>query len=318
MGRKIVVIKNKSDIGAGTRGSDLGIDALEIAAINKGSGYFNSYPHIDLATRNHAVYEKEKFIFGKRIDQVLAQCENLASNVEQTILANNFPLVLSGDHSSAMGTISGIKATAPDQKIGVIWIDAHADIHSPYTTPSGNLHGMPLAAMIGEDNRNCQINEVDAETIAYWNKLKAIGTAQYKLESRHLVYLGVRDTEEPEDRLIEKLGVKLYSVDEVRLLGVDKCVTQIFNQLSNCEIIYVSFDVDSMDSELISDGTGTPVPKGFYEPEIVRLLTLLMSNDKVKCLEVVEINPLLDSNGNSMAEVTFEILEKITPFIEKN
>lgn len=316
MSKNIVIVKNRSDIGAGTRGSDMGIDALEIAAINKGSEYFNKFPFIDVPTRNHAVYEKEKFAFGRRIDQVLQQCEDLAFAVEQVISEHNFPLVLSGDHSSAMGTISGIKTASPDKKLGVIWIDAHADIHSPYTTPSGNLHGMPLAAMIGDDNRYCEINEVNRETINYWNKLKTIGTNQQKLDPKYLVYLGVRDTEEPEDLLIERLGIKKYKVDEVRTIGVEKCVKEIFEQFSDCDLIYVSFDVDSMDSELISDGTGTPVPKGFYKPEIITMLELFVSNPKVKCLEVVEINPLLDSHGNSMAEVTFEILEQVTPFIE--
>lgn len=317
MSRRIVIIKNRSDIGAGTRGSDMGIDALEIAAINKGSEYFNKFPFIDVPTRNNAVYEKEKFIFGKRIEQVLQQCQDLASNVEHTILSNQFPLVLSGDHSSAIGTISGIKAATPNQTIGVIWIDAHADIHSPYTTPSGNLHGMPLAAIINEDNRICELNKVEEDTITFWNKLKTIGTAAAKVDPKHLVYLGVRDTEEPEDLLIERFHIKKYLVEEVRTLGVEKCVAEVFERLTDCDIIYVSFDVDSMDSEFISDGTGTPVPKGFYKPEIITMLELFMSNPKVKCLEVVEINPLLDSHGNSMAEATFEILEQVTPFIEK-
>lgn len=315
MNRKIVIIKNRSDIGAGTRGSDMGIDALEIAAINKGSEYFNSYPFVDVPTRNHAVYEKDKFAFGKRIDQILQQSEALASSVEQVMLTNKFPLVLSGDHSSAIGTISGIKAANPDLKLGVIWIDAHADIHSPYTTPSGNMHGMPLAAMIAEDNRECEINKVDKETVNLWDKLKEISTSKQKLDPKHLIYLGVRDTEQPEDTLIKRLNITNYQVDEVRSIGIEQCVEKIFLQLSDCDIIYVSFDVDSMDSELISDGTGTPVPKGFYENEIITMLKLFVSNPKVKCLEVVEINPLLDSNGNSMAEVTFNILEQITPLI---
>ena len=195
MSRKIVLIKNRSDIGAGTRGSDMGIDALEIAAINKGSEYFTQFPFVDVPTRNNAVYTKDKFAYGKRIEQVLHQCEDLATSVEQAILANQFPLVLSGDHSSAIGTISGLKAASPNESIGVIWIDAHADIHSPYTTPSGNLHGMPLAAIINEDNRICELNEVDEETIAFWNRLKSIGSVQQKVDPKHLIYLGVRDTE---------------------------------------------------------------------------------------------------------------------------
>lgn len=164
MKRAIQLIKNRSDIGAGTRGSDLGIDAIEIAAINKGSQYFNKYTYIDIQTRNGTIYDPLIYPFGKRIKQVLQQCKLLAISVEDCLLEEKFPLVFSGDHSSAIGTISGIKSAFPDKTLGVIWIDAHADLHAPYTTPSGNLHGMPLAAVLGIDNLENQINDIDEET----------------------------------------------------------------------------------------------------------------------------------------------------------
>lgn len=317
MKRSIEIIKNRSDIGAGTRGSDLGIDAIEIAAINKGSRYFNVYPYIDVPTRNSSIYHNDVNPFGKHIKQIYEQCKQLASTVSDSLLRHNFPLVFSGDHSSALGTISGIKAAYPSSILGVIWIDAHADIHSPYTTPSGNMHGMPLAAAIHQDNLACQRNDVNDDTKIFWEKLKHIAVAGSKVDPQHLVYFGVRDTEEAEDKLIKSLHVTNYSVVEVRNQGLKICVEQTLEQLKACDLLYISFDVDSMDSDRISRGTGTPVPQGFEPSEISLLLQEFVQSHKVVCLEIVEINPLLDNQGNRMAEVAFEILEEITPFIEK-
>ncbi len=314
----IELIKNRSDIGAGTRGSDLGIDAMEIAAINKGNHFFQEYPHVDLSTRNESIYEDDESPFAKHIKEIYQQCKQVASAVEDSLLMQNFPLVLSGDHSSAMGTISGIKSAFSDQTLGVIWIDAHADIHSPYTTPSGNMHGMPLAAVLQEDNLPCRVNNIDDDTLTVWEKLKKIGTNKPKLEPRHLIYFGVRDTEEPEDVLMERLGIKKYKVEEVREKGLKFCIKETLARLATCDKFYVSFDVDSMDSELIADGTGTPVPKGFMPSEIVLLLQDIFRSGKVACLEIAEVNPLLDHQGNRMAEVAFDILEQITPLMEEN
>lgn len=316
MGKSIELIKNRSDIGAGTRGSDLGVDAIEIAAINKGSQYFHNYNHVDIQTRNNTIYDPLINPFGKRIKQVLQQCKLVAIAVEDSLLEEKFPLVFSGDHSSAIGTISGIKAAFPEKTLGVIWIDAHADLHSPYTTPSGNLHGMPLAASLSMDNLASQINDIDTETKKYWNKLKAIGSSNAKIKPEHLIYFGVRDTEQPEENLIQELKIKKYTVEQTRDIGIKSCVEEALKQLAACEIIYVSFDVDSMDSELISNGTGTPVPRGYHQTEITALLQEITASGKVICLELVEVNPLLDSQGNRMAEVAFEILEQVTESIE--
>ena len=137
--KAIKIIKNRSDIGAGTRGSDMGIDAIEIAAINAGNDYFNNYDYVEIESENEVVYEKQQTPYAKRIGKVLKVCKRLSKAVKQTIEENCFPLVLSGDHSSALGTISGLKCAYPDKRIGVVWIDAHGDLHSPYTTPSGNI-----------------------------------------------------------------------------------------------------------------------------------------------------------------------------------
>ncbi|MCB0409386.1 MAG: arginase [Flavobacteriales bacterium] len=315
--KKINIIKNRSDIGAGTRGADLGVDAIEIAAINAQSDYFNRYEFVDVQTFNEAVYEKQNTPYALRIGKVLAVCEGLSNEVKLSLSNQNFPLVLSGDHSSALGSISGVKCAYPDKRIGVVWIDAHADIHSPYTTPSGNIHGMPLAAALADDNMDRSVNKVSETTETNWQAMKNIGGITPKILHDDLVYFGVRDTEEPEDYTIAKNGIKNYKVEEVRYRGMEVCLAETLERLKNCDYIYISFDVDSMDCDLISKGTGTPVSKGFDQHEIKQIINGVVKSGKVACVELVEVNPCLDNKGNVMAETAFEVLENITKTIEE-
>ncbi|MDF1676942.1 MAG: arginase [Vicingaceae bacterium] len=314
---KINIIKNRSDIGAGTRGADMGVDAVEIAAINAGSDYFNRYDYTDLQSFNEAVYNKQNTTYALRIGKVLAVCEGLSNSVKSTLDADNFPLVLSGDHSSALGSISGVKCAFPNKRVGVVWIDAHADIHSPHTTPSGNIHGMPLAAALADDNLDRKINEVSEETHKNWEAMKNIGGIAPKVLHDDVVYFGVRDTEEPEDYTIAKNGIKNYRVDEVRYRGMSTCLTETLDRLKHCDVIYISFDVDSMDCDLISKGTGTPVSKGFDQYEVIEIINGIIKSGKVGCVELVEVNPCLDNKGNVMAETAFEVLAEITKTIEE-
>jgi len=315
--KSIKIIKNRSDVGAGTRGSDMGIDAIEIAAINKKNNYFDNYEFEDVETENESVYNKVNNSFAKRIDSVLHQCMRLSNHVKVNLQEGIFPIVLSGDHSSALGSISGVKAAYPTKEIGVVWIDAHADIHSPYSSPSGNIHGMPLAAALADDNLDYEINDVSRETGELWGRMKNVGVPVTKLLPENLVYFGVRDTEEPEDKQIEKLNIKNYKVDEIRFRGLQICVDEAIEKLSNCDVIYISFDVDSMDCDLISYGTGTPVAKGFDEYEIINIINQFIETKKVVCIEFVEVNPLLDLKGNKMGETAFEILDEITKTVKK-
>ena len=318
MFKAIKIIKNRSDIGAGTRGSDMGIDAIEIAAINKKNNYFDLFDYTDIATENESIYNKVNNSFAKRIDSVLKQCTRLSNYVKVTLQENNFPIVLSGDHSSALGTISGVKAAFSKETVGVVWIDAHADIHSPYTSPSGNIHGMPLAAALADDNLDSQINEVSRETSDLWERMKNIGVLGPKITADNVVYFGVRDTEAPEEKQIEKLGIKNYTVSEIRYRGLEKCVNEAIEKLSNCDVIYISFDVDSMDCDMISYGPGPPVNKGFDQEEVTQIMKLFIETKKVVCLELVEVNPLLDLKGNVMAETAFDVLDDVTKTIQES
>tara|TARA_R110002073_G_scaffold93546_3_gene218380 strand:+ start:8326 stop:9291 length:966 start_codon:yes stop_codon:yes gene_type:complete len=315
--KKIKIIKNRSDIGAGTRGSDMGIDAIEIAAINANKDYFNRYEFVDVETENESIYNKVKNTYMKRIEHVSYQCERVCNTVNNSLKENAFPLVISGDHSSALGTISGIKKAFPEKRLGVVWIDAHADMHSPYTSPSGNIHGMPLAAALNEDNISNKINEVSKNSIHFWENMKNLGIKGEKLQPDDLVYFGVRDTEKPEEKQMEALKLRNYMVHEVRHRGLEVCVDEALNRLKDCDMIYISFDVDSMDCDLISYGTGTPVSKGFDEFEIIKIIDHIIKSNKVICMEFVEVNPLLDNKGNKMGETAFFVLDEVTKTLTK-
>jgi len=311
----IKIIKNRSDIGAGTRGSDMGIDAIEIAAINQGNDFFHKHLFQDVVTHNETIYNKNNNNFAKRIEHVVEQCQRVSDAVKENLTAGFFPIILSGDHSSALGTISGIKAANSNKTLGVIWIDAHADMHSPYTSPSGNIHGMPLAAAMGLDNLDCKINDPGDITSAHWTNMKNLGIHGPKLTPDHLIYFGVRDFEEAEQFAIEKNNIRLVRVEELRYRGLDICVKEAIGKLLNCDLIYISFDVDSMDCDNISYGTGTPVPNGLLPNEVMQIITTLLATKKVCCIEFTEINPLLDNKGNKMAETAFQVLDHIEKHI---
>jgi arginase len=221
---------------------------------------------------------------------------------------NFFPVVISGDHSNAGGTIAGIKAAKPNSRLGVIWIDAHADLHTPYTTPSGNIHGMPLAASIGEDNEESKVHEPDEKTKKQWDQLKSFGKMEPKVLAEDIVFIGLRDFEKEEKHLIDKYGMKVITTNELRRKGPENVVRAALRFLTECTDIYVSFDVDSLDSS-ISKGTGTPVSNGLKEREAEDLISKFMQNRKICCFEITEVNPTLDKE-NLMAEIAFNILQR--------
>jgi arginase len=314
---KIKLVENNSELGAGTRGASLGIDAMKIASIKTGSKYFAKYNKVVVPTSNHLLYNEIKYDRAKRINGIIEIFERVSEAVSNEIAANTFPIVLAGDHSSAGGTIAGIKIAYPDKRLGVIWIDAHADLHSPYTSPSGNIHGMPLATALGVDNMAHKVNEISEDVKVQWDRLKALGGITPKINPEDIVFIGVRDTEEPEDYFIADHHIKLIEVEEVRREGVNHVVDITLQQLQHCDLIYISFDVDSLDCDLVSYGTGTPVSNGLTEQEASALINNFLLDKRVCCLEVVEINPCLDNKQNRMAETAFRILESATAIIEK-
>ena len=242
--------------------------------------------------------------------------KNLSAALKKVFQNNYLPIVLAGDHSTAAGTIAGIKRAFPDKRLGAIWIDAHPDLHSPYTTPSGNVHGMPLAMALREDNLTNKNNDVSATTVNYWNKIKNISKNSPALDYKDVVFLGIRDINEAERYLINEHNIKNFTVTDVRQKGSDNIVKKINDYFHDCDLIYISFDVDSMDCSYISYGTGTPVPVGFSELEVTEMLMKLLKNEKVCCFEITEVNPTLDDKGNLMAETAFRILDKATDILK--
>jgi arginase len=178
------------------------------------------------------------------------------------------------------------------------------------------MHGMPLAIALAEDNHDMKCNIPDDFTVNHWEKCKALGGAEPNIQHEDIVFICVRDVEQQEVHLIRKHKMKNFTVADVRKRGVEKVASEALQSLDRCDIIYVSFDVDSMDPK-ISQGTGTPVPNGINEREAGKLLQNLVSSPKVVCFEMVEVNPTLDKE-NMMAENAFEILVKVYNQIEND
>ena len=306
--KNIKLIEVPSEIGAGTRGASLGIDAIKIAALDFMSNFFVHFPSEKIETENRLLFEPIASPYAKRINGVLTMYEKVSKAVADSIKNNFFPVVISGDHSTAGGVMAGIKAAKPKSKLGVIWIDAHADLHTPYTTPSGNMHGMPLSAAIGEDNEESKVHELDEKTKKQWDQLKHFGKISPKVLPEDVVFISLRDYEKEERFLIEKYDMKIITTNEIRRKGAENVVRSVLRYLSDCTDIYVSFDVDCLDAS-ISRGTGTPVSNGLREREAEDLVSKFMQNRKICCFEITEVNPTLDKE-NLMAEIAFNILQR--------
>lgn len=304
--RKIKIIEVPSELGAGTRGASLGIEALKVAALNANSDLFDNIPSETIQDENQLLYVPVKYPNAQRIKGIQILYDRVATMVKDTIDTGYFPIVLAGDHSTAGGSIAGVKMAHPDSRIGVVWIDAHADIHSPYTSPSGNVHGMPVATALGVDNKECGRYDLNQEVEDYWEKMKNMGNINPKIKPEDFVYIALRSFEKEEETLLKRLNIKAFTVSELRKAGVADLVKQTLNYLKDCDEFYVTFDVDSMDPS-VSYGTGTPVENGLTLNEAEELVTSFVSNEKINCLEFTEINPTLDCE-NKMAEAALKVL----------
>ena len=172
MNKKVIIIEVQSELGAGTPGASFGIDALKIASIKKRSPFFTKHNKVVVLSDNTPMFKKSTSPTAKHIKKIVELQKRVQIAVAKIIREDAFPLVLAGDHSTSFGTIAGIKHVFPEKRLGVIWIDAHADLHTPYTTPSGNLHGMPLALALAIDNTECMENTPDPDVIHLWKQAK--------------------------------------------------------------------------------------------------------------------------------------------------
>lgn len=288
------LITVESDFGAGKQGAAAGPQALidELKTLNFEKTDVYNYTRLVPKPLKDATSTPH----GKNIEVINSFQQKVCDNVVETLQLNHIPFIFSGDHSNANALISGVKDFYANQRIGVIWIDAHADLHSPYTTPSGNIHGMPLAALMGDDHREMGRNNPLETTKHLWNNLKRLGRRNItpKIEGTDIVFIGLRSTEEEEEAIIAKENIRAFRPQEIKEIGIEEVALQSIKHLQNCDYIYVSFDVDSLDSS-ISVGTGTPVEDGLTMDEATHLLRTFKALPNLVGFEITEINPSLDT-----------------------
>lgn len=313
--KSIKIIEVKSDIGAGTIGASLGVDEIKKIASEIGSDFFKRYESFEIKNTDEKEKDNDNFVCAKNIKETLEISEKIADCVKNILDEENFPVIISSDHSTSIGTIAGIKMAHQNKRVGVVWIDAHADLHSPYTSPTGNMHGMPVLASLGMDNLEMKVREMDGDILNEWENIKNIGEIFPKINFKDLIYVGLRDYEEQEKFLIDKYNLPVITAREITDLGIEKVIDKILDTLSLCDYIYISFDVDSLDPS-VSKGTGISVPNGLKEIDAVEIILGLIKNERVCCFEVTEVNPILDID-KPMAKVAFNLLEKIASQLNK-
>lgn len=308
--RLIKLIEVYSDIAGSKKGASLGIEALKKSGEDADSKYFKKFLTEIIEDENESHKEKSVFEHAKYIDKIYLVVERLANRVKELRDQDMFPIILAGDHASCAGTIHGLRMAHPTDEIGVVYIDAHADIHSPYTSDSGNMHGMPLAIACGLDNRDSSVCAPSSKEKEIWDKLKYMVSDEPSIKPENVVFCALRDFEEAEAALIKKHNITVHTVEDITYNGIQNTVKNIFDELSHCKHIYVSFDVDSIDP-LYVPGTGTPAQNGLSYEQALQLNLELIKNEKVCCWEIAEINPLYNKSKDD-SEKIFQILEKVT------
>ncbi len=273
------------DLGAGRRGVDMGPSAIRYARLQEALAELG-HEVLDLGDLKTPVAEtltpRRPPFFAREIADVAGElCRRLAS-----LDAGVFPLVLGGDHSLSLGSVPG---AARGARTGVIWVDAHGDFNTPETSPSGNVHGMPLAALLG----------LGAPPLT-----EVCGTGP-KLLPQDVVLIGVRQLDPGERELILKSGVTVFTMSDVDRLGMARVAAEAVARLKGLPRVHVSFDADVLDPE-IAPGVGTPVPGGLTYREAHLLMELLHESGIVTSLDLVEVNPILDRQ-NRTAEILVEL-----------
>ncbi|GAB1441625.1 arginase [Ignavibacteriales bacterium] len=294
MKKKVNIIGFPMDLGAGRRGVDMGPSALRIAHLSEKLQQLG-YEVEDLG--DIAIEIMETQLVGndklKYVDEIERTSLKLASVVEQTLENDEFPLCIGGDHSMALGTLGGISAYCNKRglRLGVIWIDAHADMNTDETTPSGNIHGMSLAASIGLGSK----------------RLTEIYSPAPKVLPENTVIIGARSIDADERNNIKKTGITVYTMSDIDKIGIHRITSKVLKQFkNNVDHIHVSFDVDSVEPTIVP-GVGTPVPGGLSYREAHLLMETIAECGCMSSLEITEVNPILD-NRNASAVFAVELV----------
>ena len=287
--REVAIIGAALDLGQGRRGVDMGPSAMRYAGLEErltSLGYqVRDHGNVETAVPEATALRDERARF---LPEIKETCARIAAKVVEESSTGAIPLVLGGDHSVALGTLGGLaSAHGPG---GVLWIDAHPDINTPDTSPTGNVHGMPLAAALG-------IAGPEFESDAW--PLPAV-------DSRRVALLGIRQLDEGERRLLRDAGVRAFSMSEIDRIGVERATREALDRVAGPGFVHLSFDLDALDPE-IAPGVGTPVRGGLTYREAHLALELIAESGLVGSLEVVEVNPILDRE-NTTATTAVELV----------
>jgi arginase len=292
--KAVRIIGVPMDLGASRRGTDMGPSALRIAGLGaaiRDMGYrLEREEDIAVSAMETGSVEDTKARFKP---QILSVCTKLAHRVKEIMDASEFPLVIGGDHSIAMGTVSGAVAhyRERNEEMGLIWFDAHGDMNIPGVSPSGNIHGMPLAHLLGRGDPD----------------LAGILGFSPKLNPDKVVLIGIRDIDAGERKIINESGIHVFTMRDIDELGMAKVSRKAMEIVTDGTAgFHMSFDVDGCDPSVIP-GSGTLVPGGVRFREAHLLLEYCADSRHLTSMEVVELNPFLDQ-GNVSAERTLQLI----------
>lgn len=289
--KQISIIGVPSDYGQKRRGVDMGPSAIRYAGVvdRLTALAYDVADEGDIRLKEvNSVENKNLHLLN--LEEVIHLSEQLASKVNDVMNAKRMPVILGGDHSIAIGTLAGLSTHY--ENLGVIWFDAHADLNTPDTTPSGNIHGMPLAVSLGLGDP----------------RLTHIGGHTNKIKKENVIIIGARSVDEGERALIKELGIKVYTMHEIDRLGMAEVMTQAIQYLKdrNVDGVHLSLDLDALDP-LYTPGVGTPVSGGITYRESHLAMEMLQEEGFVSSVEFVEVNPILDER-NKTANVAVALI----------
>lgn len=288
--KRIGILGAPMDLGQNRRGVDMGPSAIRYARFQESLEELG-YEVTDLGNVRTPVPETvEKNGEAQRLGTIREVCSEIAGQTKEMVSDGMFPIILGGDHSVSIGTVSG---AASGGRTGVIWLDAHADFNTPETSPSGNVHGMPLATLTGRGHPD----------------LVNIGGGGAKVRPEDVVIIGLRSVDREEQKLLGEAGVHVYTMKEIDAYGVARVVRQALEDLSRLDHVHLSFDLDALDPE-IAPGVGTPVRGGLSYREAHLIMELINEADIITSLDVVEVNPILDAR-NGTAELAVELVASL-------
>jgi len=280
--RSVTVLGAPLDLGQSRRGVDMGPSAIRYAGLEDRLAALG----ISVVDRgNILTREPEGLVVGderaRYLEEILAACARLADAVSGAVEAGSMPLVLGGDHSVAMGTLAGLAAAA-ERPGGVLWIDAHGDLNRPETSPSGNVHGMPLAAALGRGGEAFATDDL---------RFPSVDPARVAL-------VGVRSLDPDERDLVRATGVRVFTMSEIDRIGIERAVTEALTHVAGPGFVHLSLDLDALDPE-VAPGVGTPVRGGLTYREAHLACELVAEAGLIGSLELVEVNPILDRENTT-------------------